>query len=662
MQPFGLRHFVTLLLVIYFCLPMPILTAHNLSKSFGPADIFSEISLSIPYRARIGLVGPNGVGKTTLLRVLLGLDKSSGGTIHSARGATIGYLPQEAQLNSRLDLWHECLSAFNGLIERQAELTRLETAMADPEQAETALETYGKLQAEFERQGGYTYETRIRQTLTGLGFGPSEYSRPLGQLSGGQRTRALLARLLLTGPDLLLLDEPTNHLDIAAVEWLENYLKDWDGAVLIVSHDRYFLDQVTTTTWEMSPALEVYKGNYSAYLSQREERYQRRLDEYLVQLEFIEKEEDYIRRNIAGQNTRQAQGRRRRLERMLEEARLAPPRQPRTLHFRLQTSGRSGDLVLRTSDLSVGYADEGRPLFHAPDLTLKRGECAAVIGPNGAGKTTFLKTLLEQIPPYGGEVRLGASLHIGYFAQAHEGLHTDRTLVEEIEAVAPSMQSGEIREYLARFLFTGDDVFKAVRLLSGGERGRLALAILALQGTNMLLLDEPTNHLDLPSQEILQSLLGDYQGTILLVSHDRYLIDALATQVWEVFPDRQELRIFDGTYSEYKSALAAEAAQEVAQKAAEQAEKDEKSRPHSARPTRGASGAKNNNERRRREQLKAIEDRITALEQRLAGVTARLENPPADPGEVVQLGQEYTDLQAQLDTAMSEWAGLAEEE
>ncbi|MHB8819992.1 MAG: ABC-F family ATP-binding cassette domain-containing protein, partial [Bellilinea sp.] len=558
---------------------MSLLTANALAKSFGPVDIFSDVSLSIPHRARIGLVGPNGVGKTTLMRILLGEDEPSAGEVLRARGLRMGYLPQEARLQSDRTLWQECLTVFTSLLEQQAELARLETAMADPDQAEASLIAYGRLQQAFEHSGGYTFETRMRQTLTGLGFSRADLNRPLAHLSGGQRTRALLAKLLLDEPDLLLLDEPTNHLDMAAIEWLENYLKDWPGAVLIVEHDRYFLDQVVDTIWEMTPALEVYRGNYSAYLMQREEHYQRQLDEYQAQQEFIEKEEDYIRRNIAGQNTRQAQGRRRRLERMLEEVRLAPPKQSRKMRFRLQAGGRSGDLVLRTEALSVGYQDEGRPLFTAPDLLLKRGECAAVIGPNGAGKTTFLKTLLEQVPPYSGEVRLGASLQIGYFAQAHEGLHADSTLMEEINRVSPHMLPAEVRDYLAKFLFTGDDVFKEVKLLSGGERGRLALACLALQGANLLLLDEPTNHLDLPSQEMLQSLLADFQGSILLVSHDRYLIDALATQIWEVEPAKRSLRVFDGTYSEYRTARQGEAQQAAAQKIAAQTARVEMDRP-----------------------------------------------------------------------------------
>lgn len=630
---------------------MSLLTANALAKSFGPVDIFSDISLSIPHRARIGLVGPNGVGKTTLLRILLGEDEPSAGEIQRSRGLRMAYLPQEARLLTDRTLWQECQTVFSDLIEQQAELTRLEAAMADPQQTEAVLPVYGRLQEVFEHAGGYTYETRIRQTLTGLGFTRADLNRPLAHLSGGQRTRALLAKLLLSDPDLLLLDEPTNHLDISAVEWLENYLKDWPGAVLIVSHDRYFLDQVVDTVWEMTPAMEVYRGNYSAYLVQREERYQRRLEEYQTQQEFIEKEEEYIRRNIAGQNTRQAQGRRRRLERMLEEVRLAPPKQSRNMRFRLQAGGRSGDLVIRTDALSVGYHDEGRPLFDAPDLVLKRGECAAVIGPNGAGKTTFLKTLLEQVPPYSGEVRLGASLQIGYFAQAHEGLRSDNTLMEEINHVVPHMLPAEVRDYLAKFLFTGDDVFKEVKLLSGGERGRLALACLALQGANLLLLDEPTNHLDLPSQEMLQSLLADFQGTILLVSHDRYLIDALATQIWEVDPAKRSLLVFDGTYSEYRAARQAEAQQAAAQKAAAQT-----ARVDTDRPRKSGSGA----ERKRRERLRVIEEEITILETQLAALSRQLENPPADTHKVMKLGHDYQNLQHRLEAYLNEWTDLAE--
>ena len=634
---------------------MALINAAALSKSYGATDIFSELSFSIPHRARIGLVGPNGVGKTTLLKILIGTETPSTGKVQHSKELKIGYLPQEAQFASDKTLWQECLKALEDLIALETQLKVLERAMSDPDEAEQAMAAYGRMQEDFERQGGYTYETRIRQTLTGLGFSAEDEQRPMTQLSGGQRTRALLAQLLLSNPDLLLLDEPTNHLDIASIEWLESYLKDWEGAVLIVSHDRYFLDQVVTAIWEMTPALETYRGNYSAYLQQRTERYERQLTEYKAQQTFIEKEEDYIRKNIAGQNTRQAQGRRKRLERMLLESKVTPPAGTRRIKLNLEAKGRSGDLVIQTEGLSIGYHDEGRPLFAVPDLVLLRGELAAILGPNGAGKTTFLKTMLDIIPAYDGIVKLGANLKIGYFAQAHESLHPGWTLMKEVEAASPGMLPAEIRNYLARFLFTEDDVFKQVEMLSGGERGRLALACLALQGANLLLLDEPTNHLDLPSQEILESMLADYNGTILLVSHDRYLIDALATQVWEVLPEEKHLRVFKGSYSEYRSALQTETNRENGAQSAQNEKIHEKPAPVDTKYRISTNEA-----RKRLNRLQNLEDEITELEEKLAVITRQFESGTLEPSRVQKLSQEYLLLQKKMDEKLDLWTKLSE--
>ncbi len=664
---------------------MSLITATGLGKSYGSADIFSGIDLAIPPYGRIAIVGPNGIGKTTLIRILVGVEELSEGHIRRVKSLKIGYLPQEASLPNEGLLWQECLAALSDLRAREAELVRLEAEMADPALAEEALARYGPLQHAFEQMGGYTYEARIRQTLTGLGFDEKDFQRPLGQLSGGQRTRALLARLLLENPDLLILDEPTNHLDIHAVEWLESYLSQWEGTALLVSHDRYFLDRGVDHIWEMCrDGLEVYRGHYSAYLEQRQERWDLRQQLFQSEKEKLEKDLDYIKRNIAGQNTLQAKGRLRRLSRTLDaiekggiqaiqgkkwmeiseetgasaqmmgveeaEKRLHAlrnplPRPPR-LNLKLKTNLRSGDLVLRTYDLQVGYADEGKPLFHAPDLTLKRGECAALIGPNGAGKTTFLKTILGLMPPLAGEVQLGASLKIAYFTQAHEGLQPQNNLVQEIQSVAPNMLEGEIRAYLARFLFTGEEVYKPVSTLSGGERGRLALAKLSLSDANLLLLDEPTNHLDIPSQEILQQVLADYQGTILLVSHDRYLIDALGTQIWEIDPDETSLRIFLGTYSEYRL-----------QKEAEKAALETQSKPHKA-DARIRIDRSTTIDRRRLKQSQEIETQIASLENRLAELTHLLENPPADLGKVQRLGAEYVQVQEQINALVEEWEKL----
>ena len=633
---------------------MSLLTSQNLGRSFGPVDIFEGISISIPHNARIAIVGSNGVGKTTLLRILAGEDEPTEGSIFRSRGLRVGYLPQEAIRESEGTLWSNCLLAFDDLIELGDELRQLELQMQDPACDPEVLTRYGKLQHLFDIKGGYTYSNRIQQTLTGLGFDESDCQRPLQQLSGGQRTRARLARILLEDPDILFLDEPSNHLDINAVEWLEAYLRDWNGAVVIVSHDRYFLDQTARVIWEMTPALEVYRGNYTAYLHQREERYTRRLAEYKAQTEFIEKQEDYIRKNLGTQNNNQARGRQRRLERLLEDSRLtAPKSHTRPMHLRLKTVGRSGDLVLRTYDLQVGYEDEGRPLFTSPNLVLERGECVALIGPNGAGKTTFLKTILGQIPPYSGRTQLGASLKVGYFAQAHEDLDATNNLIQEINTVAPNMLPAEVRNYLARYGFQGEQVFDRVATLSGGERGRLALAKLALSDANLLLLDEPTNHLDLPTQEVLQNVLSDYPGTILLVSHDRYLIDALATQIWELLPAEERLRDFKGSYSEYKEFLTNRSRSEI-----NPIDAVETHFISEEKPVR--KGLSRNQRQQLQKRIAALEAKVHAAEIEKATWEAQLASPPSDPRKLQKITDAYQSVSLRLEELLAEWESFAE--
>jgi ATP-binding cassette subfamily F protein 3 len=672
---------------------MSLVTVNSLTKSFGDFDLFSGISFTVAKGARMALVGPNGVGKTTLLRILVGQDEASSGTVATAKGVHIGYLPQEADFEMDGTLWQCCNAVFSDIQRQQDELHRLEALMADPAQAEDVMERYGKLQHDFEHRGGYTYQTRIRQVLTGLGFDEADYTLHLEHLSGGQRTRAFLARLLLSDPDLLLLDEPTNHLDISAVEWLEGYLSQWDGAAVVVSHDRYFLDRACNVILEMLPAgFELYHGNYSAYLLQRQERAERRRQIFEREKEKLLKDAEYIKKNISGQNVIQAKGKLRRLSRIVQaieqlgfevvlnqkwsetaedvsvttsnfgvdeaERRVRALRSPvRTLprlHLQLGSQKRSGDLVIRTRDLQVGYRDDpvrsipGKLLFSAPDIELRRRECAALIGPNGAGKTTFLKTILGQLEPIAGEVILGASLQIGYFAQAHEGLNPENTVIQEIDSVMPHWLPGQIRDYLGKYLFSGDDVFKTVEMLSGGERGRLALAKLALQDTNLLLLDEPTNHLDIPSQEILQAVLDEYPGTVLLVTHDRYLIDALGTQIWEVNPDESELTVFKGTYSQMKEEREKEAARLAAMTVVETVKK-------SKRPLRSPTEKA---ERRRVAQLQEVENEIASLERQLAELSIKLENPPPDPAKVAKLGREYESVQRQMDEKLGEWEGL----
>lgn len=662
---------------------MALITTSSLTKSYGATDIFTNLTLAIEKGSRLGIVGPNGVGKTTLLRILAGEDESSTGAVIRSRGVRSGYLSQEADFKMEGTLWDACHSVFEDLIRQQKELYRLEELMAtNPD----VIEQYGKMQEDFERRGGYTYETRIKQVLTGLGFSASDYAMSLDHLSGGQRTRAFLARLLLSSPDVLLLDEPTNHLDIRAVEWLEGYLNQWEGAAVIVSHDRYFLDKVSTVILEMLPgAYEIYNGNYTAYLKQREERIARRQEIFESEKEKLLKEVEYIKRNISGQNTLQAKGKLKRLSRLVQaveqigfEAALnqkwsetadeisvttsyfgveeaerrvrslrSPVRTLPNLHLRLGSEKRSGDLVIRTKELSVGFPDKF--LFKSPDIELRRQDCAALIGPNGAGKSTFLKTILGQLEPLGGEVILGSSLHIGYFAQAHEGLDPEKTLLQEIDSVMPNWLPGQIRDYLGKYLFSGDDVYKKVGMLSGGERGRLALAKLALQDTNLLLLDEPTNHLDIPSQEVLESVLEDYTGTILLISHDRYLVDALATQVWEIDPDGQELVAFKGTYSELR------AEREKKEYEAFMAAQANEEKRGGSNEVKKAKNASTKEERRKVAQLQELENHIAELEKTLANLTSQLESPLVKPDEVVKIGREYNRVQAEMDAKLAEW-------
>jgi ATP-binding cassette, subfamily F, member 3 len=682
---------------------MSLITVSSLSKSFGAEDLFSGVTFSVAKGARLALVGPNGIGKTTLLRIIMGQEEPSSGAVTRVKNLRIGYLSQEADFELKGVLWDVCLEPFADLIRMQGEVEKLESEMSDPMKREQALVRYGTVQHEFERCGGYVYQVRIKQVLTGLGFDPDDFHMSLDHLSGGQRTRAHLARLLLSNPDLLLLDEPTNHLDINAVEWLEGYLTQWEGAAVIVSHDRYFLDHACNALLEMAiSGAEYYRGNYRIYLQEREIRWNHRFEIFESEKEKLLKEVEYIKKNITGQNTLQAKGKLKRLTRVVQaieqvgmdaavntnwsqldvetttspfsveeaERRVrslrAPQRVTPDLHLHLRSTSRSGDLVIRTKNLKVGYrAEDNLPenlLFSAPDIELRRQDCAALIGPNGAGKSTFLKTILGQLEPLSGEVTLGASLQIGYFAQAHEGLDPNKTVLEEILS-ASSMLPYQGREYLGKYLFSGDDVFKLVSMLSGGERGRLALAKLGLQDTNLLLLDEPTNHLDIPSQEVLQSVLDSYQGTILLVSHDRYLVDELATQIWEINPDESQMIAFNGTYSQMKEESAAltvaawrhvsKGEKETARLSEQQVEKIETR--NSNIEARKAKSKETREERRRFAQLQELENKIAELEATLSNLSSQLESPFVRPDEVRKIGSEYERVQREMDEKLNEW-------
>lgn len=623
---------------------MAILAASNLVMRFGPHDVFSNLNLSIHHGERAAIVGPNGRGKTTLLRILAGRETPTEGEVFRAKGVKIGYLRQEAALlpfeGTLLELADE---AFADLKAQAAELARLEKALAtDP----PLLEKYGQAQAAFELAGGYNYELTISQVLTGLGFDETDYHKSIKHFSGGEQTRAQLARLLLERPDLLLLDEPTNHLDLEAVEWLENYLSSWAGAVVVVSHDRYFLDKVANRVWELfSNNLELYRGNYSHYLQQRAGRWARSEKEYKRQQTFIAKEEDFIRRNLAGQRTKQAQGRRKRLERLKRDDLIERRTKDKTMRLRLNADLRSGDLVLATHDLAVGYPG-GEVLISLPDLEIRRGDCVALLGPNGSGKTAFLKTILKEIPPKAGRIRIGAAVEIGYFAQIQTELNLENSVLDELLLVNHNMQVGDARNHLGRFLFSGDDAFKKVGDLSGGERSRLALAKFALNGANFLVLDEPTNHLDIPSQEILEAVLTDFTGTILLVSHNRYFVDALATQVWTI-EDKTIIPI-KGSYRDY---LAYRETQKLS--ATDASVKSAKSAHQAAKTKKRA-------ENRQARAIAAIEETIAATEAKLVQLTSNIEEASLtqDIETLQELGREYQQTEARLAELFDEWMSM----
>ena len=544
---------------------MPIVNVTQVDKSFGSELIFSGVSFQIDEHDCIGLVGPNGAGKTTLLNLLAGYEEPDEGTIAIARNTRIGYLTQHTDFHPQNTLREEMLTVFDEVRAWERELHELAIALGsaadqdDPTVHNQLLQRYDELQMRFEHAGGYTYENRVDQVLDGLGFTREQQEAPVMQLSGGQQTRAALGKLLLQEPDLLLLDEPTNHLDLASLEWLETYLSGWKGAMVIVAHDRYFLDKVVSRIIEMAfGRIEEYPGNYTKYLHLREERMERRMREYEAQQAHIAHTEEFIRRYKAGQRSREARGRQKLLDRL---ERVERPQDFPEMHFEFSPVVDSGQMVLSTQKLAVGYPfssaegesqpwEEPNVLVRVADLELLRADRVGLLGPNGAGKTTLLRTIIGELQPLSGQMNIGHNVRIGYYSQTHAGLNPDRTIIDEIRQVSTLSEDGA-RGFLSRFLFSGEDVFKPIGALSGGERSRVALAKLTLQGSNFLVLDEPTNHLDLQSRQFLEEILGEFEGTLLFVSHDRYFIDSLATKVWVI--EDGVLIPYLGNYTEYRT-------------------------------------------------------------------------------------------------------------
>lgn len=643
---------------------MPIISIIEVGKSFGAERIFSGVNFQINEQDRIGLIGPNGAGKSTLLNILAGREEADEGTVSIARNTRIGYLTQTTDFHPQHSLREEMLTVFAEVRSWERELSELALELATPAAQndsalhEQLLNRYDKLQTRFEHVDGYTYENRIDQVLDGLGFTREQQESPVAYLSGGQQTRAALAKLLLQEPDLLLLDEPTNHLDLEALEWLETYLSGWKGAMVVVAHDRYFLDKIVARTIELAfGRSEEYPGNYTKYLRLREERMDRRMREFEAQQAHIAHTEEFIRRYKAGQRSREARGRQKLLNRL---ERVERPQDFPEMHFEFASVVDSGQVVLSTQKLVIGYppADqqhEPTALVRVADLELLRGDRVGLLGPNGAGKTTLLRTIIGEIPPIAGQVYPGHNVRIGYYSQTHSGLNPNRTIVDEIRQMS-AMSEDAARGFLARFLFTGDDVFKAIDALSGGERSRVALAKLTLQGSNFLVLDEPTNHLDLQSRQFLEEVLGEFEGTLLFVSHDRYFIDSLATKVWVI--EDGVLIPYMGNYSEYrtrKRPIVLEVPPVLAKSA-------DKSITDTTRPA--VSSSRSGSKRNVKVKIRSVEDVERDIEKAEASIRELEEELAvaafnADAEQLTQLSADYELAKTRIEELLVEWERLA---
>lgn len=518
----------------------------EVTKSYSAHEILRGVSFQINPNEKVGLVGRNGAGKTTVFRMITGAETPDEGEVIKSNGLKLGLLEQHVDFKHSETVHTAALSAFKRLHDIEAEMRELEVIMA-VDFSDHILEKYSELQTEFEIEDGFSYTAKAESILLGLGFSKESWTLETGKLSGGQKNRLGMARLLLSQPDVLLLDEPTNHLDVNAVEWLEEFLFNYDKAFVIISHDRYFLDRTCRRIIEIEQGRAVtYTGNYSQFLIEREERREAQRRAFENQQSLISKTEEFIRRNLEGQKTKQAKSRRTMLQR-LERVEAVQSDKP-SGNFQLKKVERTGNQVLTVEDLSIGY--DSKILAQKIGFSLLRGEALGVIGGNGTGKTTFLKTILGKIRELSGKILWGTKVDIGYYSQNLEELEERNEIIQELRRVAPMAENGELRNFLARFLFTGEDIFKKVRDLSGGEKGRLALAKLIYSNKNVLILDEPTNHLDIPSREALEAALDAFPGTIITVSHDRFFLDRIATQIMS-FADDGRVEVFNGNYSEF---------------------------------------------------------------------------------------------------------------
>mgnify|MGYP001052403094 CR=1 FL=1 len=622
---------------------MIVLQVNQLYKSYMGDEILSGVKLEVQHRDRVALVGRNGAGKSTLLKIIAGKLSYDSGEIIKPKDIRLGYLDQHAGLESTLSIWEEMMTIFEPLKKLEQTIRTLELKMADPavyenpDQYAKVMTEYDQLQHDFKERGGYQYEADTRSILHGMQFYPDSYDQKISELSGGQRTRLALAKLLLSKPDLLILDEPTNHLDIETLNWLETFLKSYDGAILIVSHDRYFLDQIVSIVYEVSRHhVNKFTGNYSNYLDQKAKNYERDRKLYEKQQGEKAKLEDFIQKNIVrASTTKLAQSRRKILEKT--EWMDSPEGDEKSATFSFEIERQSGNDVLQVNDLTIGY--EGIPVSQNIQLHVYRTDRISLVGPNGVGKSTLLKTLIKDESPLSGTIHFGTNVQIGYYDQELAKLDSNKSILKELWDEWPLMNEKDIRTVLGRFLFSGEDVDKIVRDLSGGEKARLALAKLMLQKANFLILDEPTNHLDLDSKEVLENALVDYPGTLLFVSHDRYFINRISTKVVELSHDGTTEYLGDyDYYVEKKHELEEIAAEKQAamQKPIEIVDQKQKT-------TQIDKEAK--------KKIRKITRRIEEIEQQLSTLNQQIEDIEkmlCDP-EIFQNHEKVLELQTQLD-------------
>lgn len=631
------------------------LVVENIAKSFGIHEIFKNVSFMLARGEKVGLVGINGGGKTTLLRCLLAPETIDSGSIKFEPGLRIGYVEQGFQGIGEGTLWEFLVSAGNEIIELRAKMAALEkqVASAKGEELEALLTDYARISNIYEHADGYNYENRIKIVLHGLGFAEKEWDKPAENFSGGQKTRILLAAALVKEPDLLILDEPTNHLDIRMTEWLEGYLRDFKGGVLIVSHDRYFLNNVVGRILEMSGGhLQNFKGNYDQYLAQKEIQAVTQEAAYEAQQEYIARTEAYIRRFKAGIKSKMARGRQSQLDRL---ERIEGPERIEEFELRLPPAPESAERVLILEDLAVGYGEN--VLLKNIDLVLRRGEKTALLGPNGAGKTTLLKTVLGELSPLAGKAKIGNRVKIGYFSQSYERLDPNQTLLDNF-LTEYGYTTEYTRSLLGGMLFHGDDVFKEIGTLSGGQKARLVLLKLVLDGANLLILDEPTNHLDIAAREAVEAALEAYDGTVLVVSHDRYFINEIANRIWEI--DNQQVNDYKGNYSFYieekakRSALASTAGTES------KSEKKVIETENKAAKTKTEEKLRRYSEQEREKLLAKVELNIREQEAMLKVLEKQLADPAnhEDLDNSAKLAEEYEKMKKEIDNLMLKWEEL----